>query len=236
MGTAAWRLVFILPHVCTQALQRVCWPPKLTVLSGMLALFIIAHPDDNKFKNWIVRTLQMDWVSMDREELDVRSGFWKGVGASNIRTIFAPLEEAVADTGLLLDYTQLFGCKFTAAQHKIKPYIREWAHNLDIDVSSECEASVHCSNGDNTDDDLSSLTDSQDDGAGETRRLHSDGLEFPDQDIVRLRKCLNTVCAPHVFSRLVYRISTQRDTLIMMGTASLRTRMSSRRRRGGILI
>lgn len=92
----------------------------------MLALLIIAHPDDTKFKNIIVK-LQIEWMlTQDREILDVREGFWKGVNASNLYKIFSREEEREAEVELLADYDTLFR-EFMLAQKDIRPYLQEWA-------------------------------------------------------------------------------------------------------------
>lgn len=93
----------------------------------MLALLIIAHPDDTKFKNIIVK-LQIDWMLIqDRENLDVREGFWRGVNASNLYRVFSREEEREAEVELLADYHTLFK-EFVPAQKAIAPYLPEWAH------------------------------------------------------------------------------------------------------------
>lgn len=100
----------------------------MLTVPGILALLIITHPHNDKFKNWIVRRLQIDWMlTQDREGLDVRDGFWKGLNAENLYQVFAPEEPREAELDLLADYTQLFGEAFVHAQKDIRPYLQAWA-------------------------------------------------------------------------------------------------------------
>lgn len=92
----------------------------------MLALLIIAHPDDDKFKNWIVR-LQIDWMLQDRELLNVQHGFWRGIDAANLHEVFMPEEQREAELELLSDYTLLFGEGFSHAKQDIRPFLQPWA-------------------------------------------------------------------------------------------------------------
>lgn len=64
----------------------------------------------------------------DPETLDVQEGFWKGVNAANLHTVFAPEEEREAELKLLADYTGLFGKGFT--EKDITPYVQEWARGI----------------------------------------------------------------------------------------------------------
>lgn len=90
----------------------------------MLALLIITHSDDTKFKNSIVK-LQIDWMlTQDRENLDVRNGFWRGVNASNIYKVFSHKEDREAKVELSADYYTLFK-EFVLAQKDIAPYLPE---------------------------------------------------------------------------------------------------------------
>lgn len=116
----------------------------------MLAILIIGHPDDDKFKNWIVRRLQIYWMLYDRDTLDVKEGFWKSLDASNLADIFTPEDERTADTHLLADYTQVFGECFVRTQDDIQPYLQAWVRDKvgsshdqpsDSDALSEIELS-----------------------------------------------------------------------------------------------
>ncbi|KAK7698826.1 hypothetical protein SLS64_012177 [Diaporthe eres] len=102
--------------------------PGLCSAPGMLAILILAHPDDGKFKNWIVHKLQIAWMmQQDTATLDIQDGFWKGVNSSNLHHVFTPVDERKSDIHLLADYTQLFGEGFQQAQRDISPYLPHWA-------------------------------------------------------------------------------------------------------------
>ena len=102
--------------------------PGLCSAPGMLAILILAHPDDGKFKNWIVHKLQIAWMmQQDTATLGIQDGFWKGVNSSNLHHVFTPVDEPKSDIHLLADYTQLFGEGFQQAQRDISPYLPHWA-------------------------------------------------------------------------------------------------------------
>lgn len=107
--------------------------PGLHTPAGMLALLTIAHPHDEKFKDWIVQRLQIDWMlTQERTQLEVSDGFWKGVTATNVYQIFAKEEDRQPKVEVLANYTRLFGPDFPVAQKDMRPYLREWAPNLAI--------------------------------------------------------------------------------------------------------
>lgn len=96
-------------------------------VTAILAVLIIAHPDpEYKFKNWIGR-LQIDWMmTQDRNTLDVKSGFWKGLNSKNLDTAFA-LDTAEdsrrAEGPLHADYTSIFGPKFMSCRRDIRSFV-----------------------------------------------------------------------------------------------------------------
>lgn len=96
----------------------------------MLALLIISHPDDTKFKNTIVQKLQIEWMLKDPKQLDVRQGFWKGVNASNLYSVFTREEEREAEVDLLANYSRLFGGSFDRAKKDITSFLPRWARGV----------------------------------------------------------------------------------------------------------
>ncbi|KAI3395453.1 hypothetical protein diail_1316 [Diaporthe ilicicola] len=98
----------------------------------MLALLIISHSDDTKFKNNIVQKLQIEWMLhvKDPKQLDVRQGFWKGVNASNLYSLFTREEEREAAVDLLADYSRLFGGSFERAKKDITSFLPKWARGV----------------------------------------------------------------------------------------------------------
>lgn len=108
--------------------------PGLHSPAALMAVLIIAYPDPNsKVRNWIGR-MQIGWMmTQPRDTLKVTSGFWKGVHAGNINTVFAPEtdEERKAAVTVLADYDSIFGQDFTNCIKDIRPYLPEpWASNV----------------------------------------------------------------------------------------------------------
>lgn len=78
----------------------------------MLAILVIAHPNNTKFKDKIGK-LQIQWMmAQDRHTLHVQEGFWKGITLSNLFSVFLPSEPRESDVPLLADYDRLLGADF----------------------------------------------------------------------------------------------------------------------------
>lgn len=92
--------------------------PGLFSPASLLALLVIAHPDD-KMHGWVGR-LEIGWMLQDRDTLEVREGFWKGITAKNFHTCFITEKNRPKNLPLLAPYTQLFKC-FAAARTNMRP-------------------------------------------------------------------------------------------------------------------
>lgn len=172
----------------------------------MMALLVIAHPDDDKFKKWIVRKLQIDRMLRDRESINVSEGFWKGLRTNKIREVFSQEEERTAELDLLVDYSGLFGSHFISAKQDISSFLSELAPAPDTGPAEgeiECHGSTSGdspasdSPGDPADENEWSHDGSGADGRASRDRCNSiDRLDvnktsiFPLKDIMALRKCL----------------------------------------------
>lgn len=89
----------------------------------MMAVLVLAHPDDTKFKEWIGR-LQIQWMMLqDPKGLSVNEGFWKGITTQNLKDVFsaAPAHD-IADN-IQLEYSRIFGEDFKACQEDIREYV-----------------------------------------------------------------------------------------------------------------
>lgn len=175
----------------------------------MLAILIIAHPDDNKFKDRIVKRLQIDWmITQDPETLDVRHGFWAGLNSRNLHQVFLPEEEREAQTELLADYNVLFGGAFVRAKTDIKPFLQEWARDqlqlnnpagtdpgkiLPDESSTSDSPSLHAPNSTNSTDPNThdtTATATPAPVACETSDESYAGTGFSARDVRQLRTCL----------------------------------------------
>lgn len=103
----------------------------------MLAILVIAHPNNTKFKDKIGK-LQIQWMmTQDRQELHVQDGFWRGITLSNLFSVFSPSEPRESDVPLLADYDRLLGADFLRCRKNIRPYLPAWAIALSFDNMAE---------------------------------------------------------------------------------------------------
>lgn len=89
-------------------------------------MLIIAHPDpESKFKSWMTK-LRIEWmVCQPRQDLKVEHGFWKGLNAKNLSTVFTgPLDGGrITGAHQFADYDKLFGATFPACARDIRSFI-----------------------------------------------------------------------------------------------------------------
>lgn len=98
----------------------------------MMAVLVLAHPDDTKFKDVISR-LQIQWMMLlDREVFEVREGFWQGITEKNLYSVFFASEARDAMEPLIADYSQMFGSNFPDCRRNIIPYLPPWARQITL--------------------------------------------------------------------------------------------------------
>lgn len=148
---------------------------------GILALLIISHPDDSKFKNWIVKRLQISWMlTQDPETLFVDDeGFWNGLDAKNVYTIFAKEPERESEVAFAADYKELFGSGFAHAQKDLKPHLHTWAQES---LAAERQSQVPEEGSSGSSEDIESPSKTRSQPAAN---------HFPSQDIAGLRRHLS---------------------------------------------
>lgn len=100
---------------------------------GMMAILVLAHPDDAKFKIWISR-LQIEWMMLQpRTTLNVQDGgFWDGIKLGNLYEAFSLAEPREATVPMYADYNRLFGADFMNCRKDMRPYLPSWAENLSL--------------------------------------------------------------------------------------------------------
>lgn len=114
-------------------------------LTGMMAILVIAHPNDSKFKTKIGQ-LEIQWMmTQDRASLSVSGGFWKGINSANLYTVFSSTEVRETEVPLLADYTRILGADFPRCRKDIRPFLPPWTRGLwlkDGPTENDTEASA----------------------------------------------------------------------------------------------
>lgn len=166
--------VFIRPQVRDQL--RSYQKPRL-IISGMMAVLVLAHPDDSKFKDVIGR-LQIQWMMLlDREAFEVGEGFWQGISDKNLYSVFFAAEARDAISPLVADYGRLFGRDFPDCRRNIVPYLPPWARHITLTTEpSDTERDWA-----ETDRDSDILSDAPSDALSDVPEAHV-GHEGPEAD------------------------------------------------------
>lgn len=107
--------------------------PVLFSPDHLIMILILSYPDMKYHER--IRHLQIGWMAEARETLRVEEGFWKGITAESVGSVFVPEDVSrISQVELLLDYDRLFGQEFPQFRQNIRPCLpsEPWTQSINL--------------------------------------------------------------------------------------------------------